>query len=171
MATYKVLNPIAINNDDILLSSATPDYPVGMEACIQKDEDSEASKFIYVKAHAALTVNQPYAVVESDATDGEITTDSLITLASAVTLVGVPQIAIASGEFGWVQVQGVSQAKVDAAITAGHRFEIFTSGSAFTTTGAATKTINTVGMCITATTAAATTAVMLAGHRVEVQAT
>lgn len=171
MANNKVFNPLSIDNRDIANPTSAQKYPLGMEVCIQDEASGDVTKYIYLKAASALVAGQPYSIVEDDGTAGEITTASFITLASAIVLVGVPQVAFTTAYYGFVAIQGTVNAKVAGATTAGHRLEVFTSGSAFTTEAAATLSINSAGMAITTVTGADTTAVMLAGRRVEVQAT
>lgn len=158
------------NQSDLTTPTSTQVYRLG--TIIETiDEDAKCiNKYIYVKSHGTLTQYQPY-VVNNSGTDGsEWITAAPSTLASASVLVCVPQVAFTSGYYGFVQIEGESTAKVSAAATAGNEISVYNAHTSFTTTTGA-RDVNTCGYVITATTAAASTSVLLSGFRVEVVST
>ncbi len=168
MARYTVQNQIAVNNDDIINPSSAAKYPLGLEINVLTTTN-EIKKFKYVKSHGALTAYVPYQINGSHTSGSETITAAPATLASAVNLIGVPQVAFTSGYYGFVQIEGVCTAVCDRGVTAGWSLEAFNSGTSLAGI-AATVLVGTIGYVITTTTAAVATSVMLIGKRAEIRA-
>lgn len=168
MTNFVVQNYIAVNNDDITTPSATAKYPLGMEVDI-KTTTNEIKRFKYVKSHGALTAYVPYAINGSHTSGSETITAAPATLASAVNLIGVPQVAFTSGYYGFVQIKGIATSAVDRAVTAGWTLEAFNAGVSLAGI-ATTVLVGTIGYVITTTTAATNTSVLLIGKRAEIRA-
>lgn len=129
------------------------------------------SKYIYVKAHDDLTAYQPYLVLNSGAAGSEWITGAAITLAGAVALVGVPQVAFKDGYYGFVQIEGrCTVANGSGSVTAGNTAELKTAGTALISTTGSAPTINTCAV-IAATTTGTTMSANLMGYRVEIRTT
>lgn len=158
----------AINDDFIKETSTTAKYNAGEEVTIAPDGVSIPTTYKYVKAASALTANQPYVLVNN--ADG-VTTASPAT--STVTkIIGVPQVAIASGSYGWVAVKGLCQAKTGIQAK-GDTLEVINSGTTLIvdgSSGSPAETANTVAISCEAAAAAATVTVNLIGKRVALAA-
>ena len=100
-----------------------------------------------------------------------ITTASPAT--STVTkVIGIPQVAIASGSYGWVAVEGICKAKTGIQAK-GDTLEVLNSGTTLIvdgTSGTPAETANTVAISCEAAAAAATVQVALLGKRVAIAA-
>ncbi len=160
----------AIKDIDLTESSATAQYPVGLEV-EQIVEAGRAITFKYVKSHALLTINQLY-VYDFDGTD--YITAAPVTNAAQVVRVGVPQAAIASGEFGFVAIKGQLEAlHIAETYAAGDHLEILNAGTSLVvdgSTGSTVKTESSVGVTVDAGTTAAAFTVELYGVPVVVAA-
>lgn len=158
----------AINDDFIKETSTTAKYNAGEEVTIAPDGVSIPTTYKYIKAASALTANQPYVLVNN--ADG-VTTAAPAT--STVTkIIGVPQVAIASGSYGWVAVKGLCQAKTGIQAK-GDTLEVLNSGTTFVVDGSSgtpVETANTVAISCETAAAAATVAINLIGKRVALAA-
>ena len=158
----------AIEEDFASKTSTVAQFNAGEEVTVAKDGVSIPSKYKYIKAASALTAFQPYVLV-NDA-------DGITTAAPATStvgkLIGIPQVAIASGSYGWVAIGGLCQAKVGAAAK-GDALEVLNAGTNLVvdgTTGATTETANTVAVACETTTTAATAVTALIDKRVAIAA-
>ena len=89
------------NKSDLTTPTSTQEYPLG--AIVETfDSNSDIVKqYMYVKSHTTLTQYQPYVINGGGASGSEWITGAAVTLASAVSLVGVPQVAFTSGYYGF----------------------------------------------------------------------
>lgn len=159
------------NIGDITVPTSTQQYTLGRVERFKDTDTNVINEYMYVKSHAGLTQYQPYVVTNSGTAGSEWITAAPITLASAVSLVCVPQVAFTSGYYGWVLIKGRGTALVASATTATHACQLYTAGTSLTTEGATTKTINSCAWAIATTTGAGSTTVMLPGCRVEIKTT
>lgn len=164
----QIIERHAINDDFIKETSTTAKYNAGEEVTIAPDGVSIPTTYKYIKAASALTANQPYVLVNN--ADG-VTTASPAT--STVTkIIGVPQVAIASGSYGWVAIKGLCLAKTGIQAK-GDTLEVLNSGKTFVVDGSSgtpVETANTVAISCEAAAAAATVAINLIGKRVTLAA-
>ena len=131
----------------------------------------DGKSFVSVYSLSGLTVNVPVVVDylgSNDALKRTVPTDPA-TLASSTTLIGVPEAAIASLSFGWVQVYGECEAVLLEAVTSGHYLQVINTGVGFLSDGA-TKTVSSLAGAIDTTTAAATATIMLFGQPAHIAA-
>ena len=157
----------AIDEEFISEVSSVPKYGIGAEVTIG-DGVAIPTTYKYIKAAANLVAYQPYVLVHN-ATG--VTTASPAT--STVTkIVGIPQVAIASGSYGWVAIEGLCKAKTGIQAK-GDTLEVINSGTTLIvdgTSGTPAETANTVAISCEAAAAAATVAVQLLGKRVALAA-
>lgn len=157
----------AIDEEFISEVSSVPKYGIGAEVTIGSGV-AIPTTYKYVKAAANLVAYQPYVLVHN-ATG--VTTASPAT--STVTkIVGIPQVAIASGSYGWVAIEGLCKAKTGIQAK-GDTLEVINSGTTLIvdgTSGTPAETANTVAISCEAAAAAATVAVQLLGKRVALAA-
>jgi hypothetical protein len=107
--------------------------------------DQDGNVWLYVQASAAVTVNY-FVVISATYTVTPITTtNGLLGLR-----VGVPAAAMASGDYGWVQVFGPATVQVLASAIANTRLNTTATAGALDDDGTATtKEIRGVGLTTT----------------------
>jgi len=129
--------------------------------------ETDGKEFTYVKTHAAaLTAYQPY-ILDHNGTN----------VASAAPTTGaatvcVPQQAIASGSYGWVQTKGDATCKIGAeTYVAGDYLQILNAGTTAVvdgTTGSTVELVTSAGVAKSGGTTAASIAVYLIGRKADV---
>lgn len=163
-----ILERHAISEDFVKEVSSVAKYNAGAEVVVAPDQVSIPTVYKYVKAAANLVANQPYVLVENK--DG-VTTAAPAT--STVTKkIGIPQVAIASGSFGWVAIGGLCKAKTGIQ-AAGDTLEVLNAGTTLVvdgSSGSPAETANTVAISCETAAAAATVTVNLLNKRVAVAA-
>ena len=132
----------------------------------------EDSVFIYVKAHAALTAYVPYAYDHGGVT---VDTAAPATSAAQANKIGIPQVAIASGSYGWLQIEGECEAiHIAETYAAGDHLEVLNTGVAVVvdgTTSSTTVSEKSIGVTIDAGTTAVAGTIYLYGNPVVIAAT
>lgn len=158
----------AIADDFMKQTSTVAKYNIGVEVEVADSQTGFTTTYKYIKASAALTAYQPYVLVEKAE---EVGTASPAT--STVTkVVGIPQVAIASGSYGFVAIKGACLAKTGIQAK-GDTLEVINSGTTLIvdgTSGTPAETANTVAISAEAAAAAATVKVVLLGKRVAIAA-
>lgn len=163
-----VYTRVAINDDFAKEVSSVAKYNAGAEVTVAADGVSIPTTYKYVKAAANLTAYQPYVLVNN--ADG-VTTASPAT-STVAKIIGIPQVAIASGSYGWVAIAGACKAKTGIQAK-GDTLEVINSGTTLIvdgTSGTPAETANTVAISLEAAAAAATVEVALIGKRVAIAA-
>ena len=158
----------AIDNDFVKEVSTVAKYNQGLEVEIADSATGYTTTYKYIKASAALTANQPYVLVEKAE---EIGTASPAT-SSVSKIIGIPQVAIASGSYGFVAIKGLCKAKTGIQAK-GDTLEVINSGTTLIvdgTSGTPAETVGTVAISAEAAAAAATVNVVLLGKRVQIAA-
>lgn len=158
----------AIDNDFVNEVSTVAKYNQGVEVEIADSATGYTTTYKYIKASAALTANQPYVLVEKAE---EIGTASPAT-SSVSKIIGIPQVAIASGSYGFVAIKGLCKAKTGIQAK-GDTLEVINSGTTLIvdgTSGTPAETVGTVAISAEAAAAAATVNVVLLGKRVQIAA-
>lgn len=158
----------AIDNDFVNEVSTVAKYNQGLEVEIADSATGYTTTYKYIKASAALTANQPYVLVEKAE---EIGTASPAT-SSVSKIIGIPQVAIASGSYGFVAIKGLCKAKTGIQAK-GDTLEVINSGTTLIvdgTSGTPAETVGTVAISAEAAAAAATVNVVLLGKRVQIAA-
>lgn len=163
-----ILERHAINEDFVKEVSSVAKYNAGAEVVVAPDQVGIPTVYKYVKAAANLVANQPYVLVENK--DG-VTTAAPAT-SSVAKVIGIPQVAIASGSFGWVAIGGVCLAKTGIQ-AAGDTLEVLNAGTTLVvdgSTGSPAETVGTVAISCETAAAAATVKVNLLNKRVQIAA-
>lgn len=158
------------NKNDLTTPTSTQEYPLGYIYEVSDSNTAAIKKYMYVKSHAALTAYVPYLISASGTAGSEVITAAPATLASAVNLIGIPQVDFTSGYYGFVQIEGKTTAALRDAATAGWTVEILNSGASLVGL-ASTELVGTLGYVIATTTAATNGSVYITGKRVEIRAT
>ena len=159
----------AINDDFINEVSSTPKYNMGVEIEVADTQTGYTTTYKYIKASAALTANQPYVLVEGAEAVG---TASPATDTTVGKIIGIPQVAIASGSYGFVAVKGICKAKTGIQAK-GDTLEVINAGTTLIvdgSSGSPAETVGTVAISAETAAAAATVNVILLGKRVQVAA-
>ena len=109
-----------INENDLLTTSTTQTYPLGL---IIETQDSNATnstpstarkRWQYIYAPNALTMYEPYQIIQSGTAGQKYQTGAFATSNVSVQ-VGIPQIAFPSGGvYGFVQIEGDTTSLVTA---------------------------------------------------------
>ena len=165
----KVIERIAVKDDFMKETSTAPVYNMGVEVTVADSATGFTTTYKYIKASAALTANQPYILVEKAT---EVGTASPATNTTVAKIVGIPQVGIASGSYGWVAIKGLCKAKTGIQAK-GDTLEVINAGTTLIvdgTSGSPAETVGTVAISAAAATAAATVDVVLLGKRVQIAA-
>ena len=163
-----ILERHAIDDEFVKQTSTVAQYNAGAEITVAPNQVSIPTTYKYIKAAANLTANQPYVLVNDDA---GVTTASPAT-SSVAKIIGIPQVAIASGSYGWVAIGGLCQAKTGIQAK-GDTLEVINSGTTLIvdgSSGSPAETAGTVAISCEAAAAAATVAVNLLNKRVTIAA-
>ncbi|MAF36916.1 hypothetical protein CL622_07400 [archaeon] len=167
---YKALNNLqAVDLDSLDASSATKEYDLGTIIPINDSSKAAVGEFIYVKAHAGFaTVGTPFEIVNGSASESEVVTKAIATLASGAQI-GFNTHAVTSGEYFWAQISGVLTAAAKAGISAGDVVKVDNTETDVETDGT-TLTVNSIGMAKTATADSAITLAIIPGRTVTISA-
>jgi len=158
------------NQTDLTTPTEAQVYKLGTIVETIDEDTKSVHKYIYVKSHGALTQYQPYVVTASGTAGSEVITAAPVATASAVVLVGVPQVAFTSGYYGFVQIEGKGTAVIAASTgyVDGNAMEVIGAGTSLIAASTGTvATINTSAYLVTATTGTSGS-VVLPGNRVEI---
>lgn len=158
----------SIENDFAIKTSAVPCFNAGEEVSVAENQVSIPTTYKYVKAAANLTAFQPYVLVNN--ADG-ITTASPAT-STVGKIIGIPQIDIAAGSYGFVAIGGLCKAKTGIQAK-GDTLEVLNSGTTLVvdgSSGSPAETAGTVAISCEAATSAKTVTVNLLNKRVTIAA-
>ena len=150
--------------------TSTAKYKLGTIVLTEDSSKTTRSKWMYVKAHAALTQYQPYIVAMSGFAGAEFVTAAPLTLAAPGYYVCVPQVAFTTLYFGWVLIGGDGKGLATAETYAvGDMIQVITAGTAFNISGSSGGTqafaVETCGMYKEAGSTAVARAIWLMGER------
>ena len=165
----QVIERHAIKDDFMNETSTVAKYNMGAEVTVANSATGFTTTYRYIKASAALTANQPYVLVEGAEAVG---TASPATSTTVAKIIGIPQVAIASGAYGWVAVKGLCKAKTGIQAK-GDTLEVVNAGTTLIvdgSSGSPAETVGTVAISAEAAAAAATVNVVLLGKRVQIAA-
>ncbi|RPH74536.1 hypothetical protein EHM76_03395 [bacterium] len=164
-------NRIALGNiRDLSTPTSTQQYKLGSIVEVEDTTTNAVKRYMYVKSHTGLTAYQPYLITNLASSASQWITAAPATLASAVNLIGVPQVAFTSGYFGFVLISGRCSVLVDRAVTSGWTLECLNAGTSLAGI-ATTELIGTIGIAISSTTGAGAATAFLSGRRAEIRAT
>ena len=159
------------NVTDVQVTTTTQSnvYKLGDEVDIWNDTLKTTTKYMYIYARNALAQYGLYQVTYA-ATDGQCVGCATLPSSSAVyILTGVPQVAIASGSYGWVAIKGYCNITSTTDVTAGEYGDAIKSIATCTDSGS-TATIYSVCLFEAARTGSGTVACNLIGNRINVAA-
>lgn len=174
MSLIPVDTSVIGNIGDLTTPTSDRQYTVGRVITLKDTDYTTEKKYMYVKSHAALTAYQPYIVSYSGTSGAEFVTAAPATLAAPGSLVCVPQVAVTSGYYCWVQIQGDCKVLMTAETYAvGDFLQILNAGTALVvdgTSGATVQLVNSSAICKEAGTTAVARKAFLLGERAVVAA-
>lgn len=152
--------------EDLTTPTSTPKYPLGAEIVVKDTATFARKRYKYVKAaHSALTAYVPYQIALGYTTGAEWATRTPI--ACTNSLIGVPQVAVTSNYYAFVQIEGKGYAVGSSGYAAGDKLAVITGATTVSvaTTGVTYAESSACGITLASTTVA-TQYVNLAGMRV-----
>jgi hypothetical protein len=163
----------SIDTDDLTNPSSARKYDLGVRFVDFSSSDAIKPEYIYVKAPSGtLTQFQPYQVSVSNTVNAEVTVKVPTTTLSGATIV-VPQVAVSSGNYCFVQYKGIATVLTTDTVAAGDYVEVINAGTGLLldggTTGNTVESEQSVGIAKTATDAGSAS-IVLSGNKVEVAA-
>ena len=153
------------SEQDLTVPTSTQKYPLGFVYECEDSNTKTIQKFMYVYGGSGLTANLPYMISYTSTTAQEIKPITPATFGDPGKIICVPQVAIASTYYGFVQIQGYCEAAIAASITAGYYLSVENSATTFTSDETTTPSNETVAVAIDATTGAATGTIYLNGRK------
>lgn len=149
MSTNTVLKRYAMGSTlDINTQSETPQYKLGEVVTIFSDTENAVRKYMYVRAHEALTAYSAYTITFSSTAGREVTTAKPAT-SSILILPCIAPISTTSGYYCWVQIQGLCKALAESGSeTIGHTAKLVNNKYTVTTNSNSTITGLTIGMFV-----------------------
>jgi len=169
-----ILNVTAINEDDLTTPSATRKYALGLEVEVVDTDSDKIKKFVYVKAHGALTVNVPYVLRPSTVAGSELKTAAPITNATLAETVVVPQVAFTTGYYGFVQSEGQCEVAMSGTHTVDDYLELTSAAVVLVPNGTSGSSVfdgKASAICADVSTGAETATAILLGATVQTAAT
>ena len=155
------------NEADLTTPTSTQNYPLGLPVSIYDSATKMDKVFIYVKAHAGLTVYVPYVLNWTGTAGSEVKTAAPATTAAPGQMVCVPQVAFTSGYYGFVQVKGdCTCALANETKAVGDYLQLLNTGATLVVDGTSSSTVLLANSCAvskSATTAAANYSIILLG--------
>jgi len=161
---------IALGNEsDLITPTSTQSYPLGGIVDVEDSSKKSIKKYMYVKSHDTLSANGIYILSFSGTSGSEVKT-ALSTDTSAdkgttyYNLPCVAEVAVTSGYYCFVCIQGTTTVSTAGSVTDQHACKLGDAVATVTTEGATTVTAYTVGINRATRTNAGTTAFELIGN-------
>jgi hypothetical protein len=171
MGAKAIFNLNAIDIDALDASSATMEYPVGSQIVIKDSASAMPQTFLYVKAHAGLSLGQPIQIIEGSGGDAELVTVAVATNTTGQgALIGFPLATITSGHYFFAQITGVITAAAGT-VAAGDYVEVLNGGTTVVvdgTSGSTTRSEKSIGIAKSATSGGTITLSVMPGRRVHI---
>lgn len=156
------------NQSHLTTPTSTQVYQLGIVVSTIDEDTKAVHKYMYVKAHTGLTAYQPYIIGNSATAGSEVITAAPATLGAPGSLVCVPQVAITSAYYGFVQIEGTATCLLTAETYAvGDTMQILNAGTALVvdgSTGSPATTVNTSAICKEAGSTAVARSIYLIGR-------
>lgn len=159
-----ISNRTTVAIEDLTVSTSTQQYGIGEKVKFIGNSDGTVSGFVYVKTGGALTQYVPYEIYHNGTT---LTTRAPVTGAG---LIGVPQVAMTSAYYGWLQIEGNATCAIGAeTYVAGDQLEVLTTGvlaNVDGSTGSTVRTVNSFGVSKASGSSATNIAIYMYGNDV-----
>lgn len=102
--------PMAVDEQDLTVETVAAQYALGQVIEFRNMTTGLIDRYIYAKAHAALTQYAPYAIytAASTASGSEVVTAAPVANTAQQVILGVPQAAFTSSYYGWLKTKGLT---------------------------------------------------------------
>jgi len=159
------------NMSDLVATSTTQDnlYRLGDVVTIFDDTAKTVTKYMYVYARNVLAKYGLYRITYSNTAGQEVGAATFPASSSVYITPCIPQVAIASGSYGWVVIQGQANVTSTGSTTKDHFGDGIKSIATCTDSGAA-RTIYSVGTFTAGRSGSGTVGIYLFGQRINIQA-
>jgi hypothetical protein len=158
--------------EDVLETSTTQStvYKLGDIATVFDDDNKVVTRYMYIYARNALAQYGIYQISYTGTAGREVGCATFPASSAVYIQVGVPQVAIASGSYGWVAIQGKCSITTTTDVAAGNVGEGIKSIATVTDSGATAKTIYAVCTFYGSRTGSGTVSCYLYGERINIAA-
>ena len=156
---------------DLVTTSTTQSgaYKLGDEVVIFDDSLKTTTTYQYVYARNALAQYGLYRITHKSVAGQEVGAETFPAVSAVYIRACVPQVAIASGSYGWVAVEGDCYVTSTTDVVKGEFGDGIKSIATCTDSGAS-KTIYSVGVFKAARTGSGTVEIHLFNERINIQA-
>jgi hypothetical protein len=169
MTTYQIDGRVSLNKiEDLTTPTSTAKYPLGVEVIIEDSAYKAVKRYKYVYAPTGgLTQYVPYNISNTQESGKEVVAIAPAATSGVVSLIGWPQVAITSGYYGFVQVEGNLTSVLTAASgVAGLTYKVLAGGTTLTRTAGTTQTPLICAYLVT-TTSGTSGSMYAPGYRVQ----
>jgi len=158
----------SINDIDTTATTQHAHYRLGDVADIFDDSNKVVTRYMYIYARNALAKYGLYRITYANVAGTEVGAATFPAVSATYISVCVPQVAIASGSYGWVAVEGRCNVTSTGSVTKDHFGDGIKSIATCTDSGT-TRTIYTVGTFTAARTGSGTVGIYLFNQRINIQ--
>jgi hypothetical protein len=132
-----ILDQMAFGNlNDLTTPTSIRQYRLGQKIATWNPQYNAIQVYKYIYASTNLIQYQPYVISISAIVGQEILTAAPFTIAAPGMLIGVPQIAITSGYYGFVQIEGDGSVLMTAqTYVVGDMLQLLNTGTALVVDG------------------------------------
>jgi len=169
----KVIRTYALGQfEDLVATSTTQSlaYRLGDTVDVADDDNKVITRYMYIYARNALVQYGLYQITYTGTAGREVGAATFPSSSAVYIQVCVPQVAIASGSYGWVAVKGLVNITATTDVAAGDVGEGIKSIATVTSSAATAKTIYAVCTFVASRTGAGTVACYLYGERINIAA-
>lgn len=112
--------PMAVDERQLEVPTSSANYTLGQEVEFRNIETGLVDRYVYAKAHAALTQYAPYIIYTAASTAGgsEVVTAAPVVNTAQQVVVGVPQVAFTSSYYGFIKTKGLSTCVASSGLVA-----------------------------------------------------
>ena len=157
--------------EDLIITSTTQSdvYKLGDEVIIFDDDSKVCTRYMYVYARNALAKYGLYQITYTGVAGQEVGAATFPASSAVYIRTCIPQVAIASGSYGWVAIEGDCYVTSTTDTVSGEFGDGIKSIATCTDSGA-TKTIYSVGVFKATRTGSGTAAFYLFNERINIAA-
>jgi hypothetical protein len=167
----KVIRTYALGGfEDLVKTSTTQSlvYKLGDMVDVMDDDNKVITRYMYLYARNALVQYGLYQITYTGTAGREVGTATFPAVSATYIQVCVPQVAIASGSYGWAVIKGLCNISATTDVAALDVGEGIKSIATVTSSAATAKTIYAVCTFVASRTGAGTVACYLYGERINI---
>lgn len=136
----QIINMVSIPEWDLTNPTSTRKYPLGMEIQVWDDTTNVVSKYIYIRAGAALTAAQAYKISAASGYEAGTATPAAST---SPIKSGIANVAFTSGHYGFLQTVGNATVTSAGTVTSGNAGRLTASATTITDEASSTESVET----------------------------